>query len=114
MIKKKEVLYKDKLIQWSYQYLYENRGKFSQDNKIKIALALAQKDIATRVEVGDGGGNTVNLIGFFMMKGVTNAKGNEGSQSIQGAAPGRLLERERSEDSAETNRPELGDREETE
>jgi hypothetical protein len=41
---------KELLIGKSWTYLYNNFHKFSQDNKIKIALELSKKDMPTKLE----------------------------------------------------------------
>jgi len=46
-----ELYKKQALLNKSYTYLNNNFYKFSQDNKIKIALALCTKDLAQKVEV---------------------------------------------------------------
>ena len=40
---------RDLLINKSWSYLYDNFHKFSQDNKIKISLELAKKNIPTEL-----------------------------------------------------------------
>jgi len=42
--------YKQKVIDLSWEYLYVNFRKFNRRNKIQVALAVAQKDMVSKLE----------------------------------------------------------------
>ena len=60
-ITKREKTIKELLLGKCWSYLHDNFHKFNEDNQIKIALTLAQKDLPTEV-TGDGLGHTQVII----------------------------------------------------
>jgi hypothetical protein len=72
---------KELVVNTCWQYLYENFHKFTETNKIKIALELAKKDLPVQVE-GElkGGDNKVVII-----------KEMYGNQGEAGRLPGSVL-----------------------
>lgn len=66
---------RDLLINKSWSYLFDNFHKFSQDNKIKIALELAKKNIPTEIKGEGFGGETKIII-------VTNGRDTNKTETV--------------------------------
>jgi hypothetical protein len=54
-ISKQEVWNKSELFEVGYKYLLDNFHKFSESNKIKIALEVYKKQLPTKMEHGFSG-----------------------------------------------------------
>jgi len=52
-ITKKGKAYRSMLMDWSWEYLWNNRHKFSDDNKIRIALDIAKRSTPQEIH-GEG------------------------------------------------------------
>ena len=75
---------KSKVIQNSWNYIFDNFHKFTEANKIKVVLAIIAKDMPSKLE-GEGFKGETKVVVM-----IDNAKEN-GNQSKEGRLPASVV-----------------------